>query len=73
MFTFIVQNLFKIENVRVNELKYIGAIFITCAMVLVMGFKLIDAERQKRMNLDRKLGITVGRVGCFERFIFFKV
>lgn len=73
LFTFIVQYIFKVKNVRINELKYIGAVFITCAMVLVMGFKLIDAERQKRIELDRKLGITVRKAGFFERFVFFKV
>lgn len=72
LLTFIVQHFMKVENVRNNELKYIGAVLITCAMVLVMGFKLIDAKRQKHIELDRKLGIPTRKQGCMERTIFFK-
>lgn len=70
--TFIIQY-FMFPEIKPNVLKYVGAGFITAGMVLIMTFKLIDSKRKKQSDLDKALGVGTKRVGCFERFIFFKI
>lgn len=70
--TFIIQY-FMFPEIKPNVLKYVGAGFITAGMVLIMSFKLIDSKRQKRLELDKELGIHSKRPGCLTKFIFFKV
>ena len=73
LFTFIVQY-FLLDHISSNALKYVGAVLITCSMVLIMGFKVVDVGRQRRREQDEGLGLTVnGKESCFERFIFFKI
>lgn len=69
--TFIIQY-FMSPEIKPNSLNHTGAVLITCAMVLVMGFKLIDAKRQKQLDLDRNLGVPDAS-RRFTRFIFFKI
>jgi accessory gene regulator protein AgrB len=69
--TFVIQS-YILPQIQPNFWNYFGAALITLAMTFIMGFKLIDAKREKQMEKDAKLGIAVQKSSCFNRFIFFK-